>query len=177
MRLLSKPLVIPAMAFVAGVVVLPLGILVLAVSGLLSSDSTSTPPGWESTIGQAAVHASLQRRATGLHDPLAGTDAELAAGLKTYVNTCAGCHGDFRRRGWGAFGLYPRAPQFGRNLPALTPEEIYAAVKFGVRYSAMGANADMPDKEVWQVATFVSTLHSLPPSVSKVWTAKPKPKH
>jgi len=175
MRPLSKSFVLPLIAFLAGVVIVPLGVLIFAVAGLFSSDSTSTPPNWESTIGQIALQASLQRRAAGLHDPLKGNEAELAAGLKTYMNTCAGCHGDFRRRGWGASGLYPRAPQFGRNLPALTAEEIFSAVKSGVRYSAMGANGSpMTDKEAWQVATFVSRLHSLPPSVTDVWTAKPK---
>lgn len=173
MQLFSKPFVLPLTAFVAGVVILPLGVLVFAVSGLLSTDSTSAPPKWESTIGQMALQASLQRRAAGLHDPLKGGDAELAAGMKIYMNTCAGCHGDFRRRGWGATGLYPRAPQFGRDLPALTSEEIFATVKYGVRYSAMGANdGAMPDKDAWQVATFVSRLHALPRSVADVWTAK-----
>src|SRR5262249_13783144 len=153
--------VLPLIAFLAGIVILPLGVLVLAVSGLLSSDATSEPPKWESAIGQTALQASLQHRAARLHDPLKGTDAELAAGLTTYMNSWAGCHGAFRRRGWGTNGLYPRAPQFGRNLPPLTAEEIFAATKFGVRYSAMGANQDMPDKDLWQVATFVSRLHSL----------------
>jgi mono/diheme cytochrome c family protein len=177
MRPFSKPSVLSLIAFLAGVVVPPLCVLVFALSGLLSSDSTSTPPKWESTIGQIALQASLQRRAAGLHDPLKGSDAELAAGLKTYMDTCAGCHGDFRRRGWGVSGLYPRAPQFGRSPPVLTAEEIFSAVKFGVRYSAMGANeGQMTDKDAWQVATFVSRLHSLPRSVSDVWTAK-KPKH
>jgi len=177
MRPLAKFFVFPLMAFFAGVIALPLCVLVFALWGLLSSDSTSTPPRWESAIGQSALQASLQRRAAGLHDPLKGNDAELAAGLKTYVNTCAGCHGDFRRRGWGVSGLYPRAPQFGRNPPELTAEEIFSAVKFGVRYSAMGANeGQMTDKEAWQVATFVSRLRSLPPSVSDVWTAK-RPGH
>src|SRR5580765_2192097 len=173
MRPFSKPFVLPLIAFLAGVVIVPLGVLVFAVSGLFSSDSTSTPPKWESTIGQIALQASLQRRAAGLHDPLQGNEAELAAGLKTYMNTCAGCHGDFSRRGWGASGLYPRAPQFGKSPPLLTAEEIFAAIKFGVRYSAMGANdGQMSDKEAWQVATFVSKLHALPRSLSDVWTAK-----
>lgn len=177
MRRSSKPFVLPLIAFLAGVVILPFGVLAFAAWGLLSSDSTSTPPKWESTIGQIALQASLQRRAAGLHNPLTGNDAELAAGMKTYMNTCAGCHGDFRRRGWGVSGLYPRAPQFGRNPPVLTPEEIFSAVKFGVRYSAMGANGGlMTDREAWQVATFVSRLRSLPRSVSEVWTAK-RPGH
>ena len=177
MRPSSKRFVLPLIAFLAGVAVLPLGVLIFAVSGLLASDSTSTPPNWESTIGQMALQSSLQRRAAGLHNTLKGNEAELAAGLKTYMNTCAGCHGDFRRRGWGASGLYPRAPQFGRIPPVLTAEEIFSAVKFGVRYSAMGANDGlMTDRDAWQVATFVSRLRSLPRSVSDVWTAK-LPKH
>ncbi|MBV8975986.1 MAG: cytochrome c [Alphaproteobacteria bacterium] len=174
MQIASKSFVVPMIAFLGGVVLLPVCIFVLAVAGLLSSDATSTPPKWESAIGQAALHASLRRRASGLHDPLAGSDAELAAGLTTYMNTCAGCHGDFSRHGWGFNGLYPRAPQFGKAPPTLTAEETYAAVKFGVRYSAMGANQHMPEKDAWQVATFVSRLRSLPPAVSAAWTAKPK---
>jgi mono/diheme cytochrome c family protein len=86
---------------------------------------------------------------------------------------CAGCHGDAKARSdWGSKGFYPRVPQFWQGDAAdLTPEEAYAAIHDGIRYSGMGAWKDlMKDDDMWKVANFVARIHDLSPA------AKPKAK-
>jgi hypothetical protein len=50
-------------------------------------------------------------------------------------------------------------------------------VRHGVRYSGMGAwNEEMlPDKELWEVVTFLSRLNSLPAEVDAEWRKKGQP--
>ena len=160
-------------AFVAGTIVLPLGALLVSLLGWMPADAVSTPPVWESEIGQRALQASLERRSAGLVNPIKGSDAELLAGMQLFRDGCSGCHGDEGAVShWGNSNFYPRVPQFAQNPPSLSTPEMFIAVKYGIRYSGMFANKPMPEKDVWQVVTFLSRLNSLPPAVNKAWRAK-----
>ena len=148
-------------AFIAGLIAAPILVVLAGVAGRLPSGATSTPPKWESLIGMRALDASLEARAKGLRNPIAPNDtAAFAAGQKLYVDNCAGCHGE--RSGpskWGAGGFYPRVPQFWQEGSDVTPEEAYAAVHDGIRYSGMGAWRDlMKDDDMWKVANFVARI-------------------
>jgi mono/diheme cytochrome c family protein len=112
------------MAFVAGMLATPFVGLALALSGFISVDAASTPPGWESKIGQSGLEASLLRRSQGLVVPSPIGEAELIAGMNTYRNDCAGCHGDYGQHRSGG-GLYPPVPQFNQHPPALTAGEMF----------------------------------------------------
>lgn len=149
-------------AFVFGLVIAPLLLLAVGIFGWLPSNSTSEPPNWESSIGMQVLDASLEKRAKGLTNQIAGTNsAALAAGGKTYAKNCAGCHGSAKGpSAWGAKGFYPRAPQFFQEGSDVTAPEAYAAVRDGVRYSGMGAWRDlMKEDDMWRVANFVSNIH------------------
>jgi mono/diheme cytochrome c family protein len=153
-------------ALLIGCIVLPVVIVVLAVAGLLPSTATSSPPGIESSIGMRALDASLERRAEGLKNPIRADDhAAFAAGAKIYADGCAGCHGDTKGPSdWGSKGFYPRAPQFFQEGSDVTPEEAFAAIHDGIRYSGMGAWRDiMKDDDMWKVANFVASIRNLPP--------------
>jgi mono/diheme cytochrome c family protein len=161
-----------AAAFVIGILTLPLLILFWALAGLFPADAVSRPPGWESAIGQRALKASLAARAKSAVNPVRPNDeAALLAGMTTFRNDCAGCHGDAKLRSpWGEEDFYPRVPQFKRTPAPLTPEETYVAVRYGIRYSGMGAwNGQLTDTEIWQVANFVSRMRTLPPAVDRAW--------
>ena len=164
-------------AFVLGMIFLPLLLLLLAVTGMLPSDSVSAPPGWEEEIGERALDASLERRSAGLRNPVApGDEAALLAGMQIYRENCAGCHGGARGpSAWGSAGFYPRVPQFWQqHHEHVTPAEAFAAVEGGIRYSGMGAWRGMlTEQEIWQVANFVSRIHDLPPPVDARWRAGP----
>jgi mono/diheme cytochrome c family protein len=162
-------------AFIIGSIALPVLIVIIGILGFLPSNATSTPPGIESSIGMRALDASLERRSKGLKNPIAANDiAALTAGQKLYSDGCAGCHGGPKGpSAWGSKGFYPRVPQFWQgDMTDVTPEEAYAAVHDGVRYSGMGAWRDiMNDDDIWKVANFVARIHDLPPQL------KPKPAH
>ncbi len=148
-------------AFIIGLIALPLLLVIVAIAGWLPTDAASEPPRWESSIAMRALDASLEKRSDGLKNPIAEKDAAaLAAGKKIYADNCAGCHGDAKGPSdWGAKGLYPRAPQFLQQGSDVTAPEAYAAIRDGVRYSGMGAwRGQLNDRQMWQVANFVSSM-------------------
>jgi mono/diheme cytochrome c family protein len=166
-------------ALVVGLLALPVVLAVLALAGWLPADAVSQPPAWEVAIGERALDASLEARAKGVHNPIAASDSvALLAGEKLFRDNCAGCHGSATTDSpWGARNFYPRVPQFWRaeedDMPA--PEEAYIAVRDGIRYSGMGAwNGMLNERQLWQVANFVSRMHRLPPEVNRAWRAHGK---
>lgn len=153
-------------ALVIGSLVLPMLVVLVGVLGFLPSAATSSPPGIESSLGMRALDASLERRAEGLKNPVQRNDAAaLAAGSKVYGNNCSGCHGSARGASiWGSKDFYPRAPQFFQEDNDVTPEEAFAAVHDGIRYSGMAAWRDqMKEDDMWKVANFVASIRNLPP--------------
>lgn len=166
-----------ALIFVLGLLALPVIFLVVALIGWLPSDAVSQPPGWEVAIGEQALDSSLAARAKGLRNPIAASDtAALLAGMKLFRDDCAGCHGSAHAdSAWGARNFYPRVPQFWHveedDVP--TAEDAFVAVRDGIRYSGMGAWRGMlSEKQMWQVANFVSRMQHLPPDVNRAWQAK-----
>lgn len=146
---------------VIGLIAAPLFFALAGVAGFLPSDSSSDPPKWESSVGMRALDASLEKRSSGLKNPIAPTDsAALAAGAKIYGDNCSGCHGSAKGpNDWGAKGLYPRAPQFFQQGSDVTPPEAFAAIHDGIRYSGMGAwTGQLKDDEMWKVANFVASI-------------------
>lgn len=154
-------------------------ILVLAAAaiaarmGFFPVAATSTPASMEKGIAGSVLKASLARQASGLKNPLEPTSEVLLAGLKTFQNNCAGCHGNAKGPShWGNDNFYPRVPQFGQHPPRLTSLEMFVATKHGIRYSGMGAwDGMMSDEEIWKVATFLEHLNSLPSDVRAAWQA------
>lgn len=149
--------------FAAGLVAAPVLVVLAATMGWLPSNAVSAPPKWETSIGGRALDASLEKRAKGLKNPIAANDATaLAAGRQLYAMNCAGCHGDAKGASdWGSKGFYPRVPQFWQDRVEISPEEAYAAVHDGIRYSGMGAWRDlMKEDDMWKVANFVSRIQA-----------------
>jgi mono/diheme cytochrome c family protein len=150
-------------AFVTGLITLPVVFALAGVAGRLPSDATPQPPGWESSMGMRALDASLEKRSDGLTNPIAaGDSAALAAGGKIYTAKCASCHGDAKAPSvWGGKGFYPRAPQFFQEGSDVTPPEAYAAIHDGIRYSGMGAWRDlMKQDDMWKVANFAASIRA-----------------
>ena len=148
--------------FILGLVAGPLLLVLAGLLGWLGSTGTGNPPGWEVSLGGRMVDAALEKRSEGLKNPIAaGDSAALAAGRKLYAMNCSGCHGTAQAKSdWGSKGFYPRVPQFWQGDAAdLTPEEAYAAIHDGIRYSGMGAWTDlMKEDDMWKVANFVARI-------------------
>jgi mono/diheme cytochrome c family protein len=156
-----------------GVVLLVLIVAGAARLGWCSVNATATPPDWEVKLNQSILQASLNRQAKGLINPVQPTNDVLIAGMKAFKMNCAGCHGQSGQPSqWGTRGFYPRVPQFGDHPPELSAPQMFVAIKYGIRYSGMGAwDGMMSDEEIWKVATFLEHIRSLPPEVQANWKA------
>ena len=160
-----------------GLVLAPLAVAGAARAGVLSLTAIAPPPAWETNLGRSALHGSVSRAARRLPEsPPAATEEDLRGGLRLYRMNCAGCHGDYGRPSdWGTTSFYPRVPQFAESPTTLTTREAFFVVKNGVRYSGMGAWRNlMNDADIWRVASFVSRMRSLPPSVEERWNKPPQ---
>jgi thiosulfate dehydrogenase len=161
-------------AFLIGLLILPLSILILALLGLLPVHATATPSDFEKSIAIKSMHASIHHNISGIKNPLSASEEALLSGLKMYRNNCAGCHGDYNQPSpWGTKNFYPRVPQFAQEASNLSAEEMFVVVKNGVRYSGMASwNGLISDTEIWRIVTFLSHLDSLPPTVETAWKRK-----
>jgi len=171
------PVVAAVVAGVAGICFLPLAALIAGFLGYIPVDGVSKPPMWEEKIAHEILEASLEKRAEGLVNPLKGTDEELLAGMRSFKDNCSVCHGDYMEPSkWGSTSFYPRVPQFGVHSHDMHEEhehdaaQMFVAVKYGIRYTGMGAwNGMLTDEQIWQTVTFLSRLDSLPPAVEEKW--------
>jgi len=141
--------------------------------GYFPVNAVATPPRLEVTLNQSILQASLSNQAKGLTNPLQPNSDVLLAGMKVFKMNCAGCHGQpGKPSSWGTKGFYPRVPQFADDPPPLAAAEMFVAIKYGIRYSGMGAwDGMMPDEDIWKVATFLEHMNSLPPQVQANWSA------
>jgi len=135
--------------------------------------ATAVPPALEWKVNQSVLRASLDRQAKSLKSPIQPSNEVLIAGMKIFKMNCTGCHGEFGKPSqWGSKGFYPRVPQFADQPPPLSAPQMFVAIKYGIRYSGMGAwNGMMPDQDIWKVATFLEHIGSLPPEVQANSTA------
>ena len=148
--------------------------LVLATTarfGYWPVNATSAPPGLEWKVNQSILQASLNRQAKGLTNPVQPSNEVLIAGMKIFKMNCAGCHGQpGLPSAWGTKGFYPRVPQFGDQPPSLSAPQMFIAIKYGIRYSGMGAwDGMLSDDDIWKVATFLEHIGSLPTEVQANW--------
>jgi mono/diheme cytochrome c family protein len=157
-----------------GIVLVPLGFFCVLQAGFWPTAATSQPSSWESRMALRALQASVERAALPQPNPITASEENLLAGMKTFKNGCAGCHGDADRPSqWGTTSFYPRVPQFAREPPQLTESQMFWAVKHGVRYTGMAAwDGLLPDDEIWKVVTFLSHLEHLPPRVAEEFHRK-----
>ena len=159
--------------FVLGTLFLPAVVLSLAGTGRLPVVATENPPRWEQGLLHFALERSLARQVPQLQNPVAPTEENLLAGMKTFRDGCAGCHGEADKKSrWGTEEFYPRVPQFGFEPPRLSEAHIFWVIKNGVRYSGMGGNGGTggySDEQIWKVASFLSRLNALPRNVAVEW--------
>jgi mono/diheme cytochrome c family protein len=172
------------LGFLAGVLALPLAILIIARLGLLPINANTSPAGWESAFAHMALDASAAHQAPKLSNPIAPNEENLMAGVKLFKNDCAGCHGtpNTAAENETNVNLYPNAPQFALHPPRKPDYQLFWIARGGVRYTGMFAWAgqfapdasgyDPSDEKIWTAVTFLTHLNSLPPSVEAEWHKK-----
>jgi mono/diheme cytochrome c family protein len=92
-----------------GIVLVPLGLFFVLRAGFWPTAATSQPSSWESRLASRALQASVERVAPAEPNPITANEENLLAGMKTFKNGCAGCHGDADGPShWGTTAFYPR---------------------------------------------------------------------
>jgi mono/diheme cytochrome c family protein len=162
---------------VSGALLLILGALLYLRLEFAEVRSDLPPSGWESRLMNSAVRASVRREAPEVASPLPATDANLIAGGKSFLNNCAGCHGDPRKSEDNSSTLFPPIPQLPKVGTQYTEAQVFWIAKHGIRRSGMFANGKWyPDNELWTVAAFVKRIKDLPPAVRAALEEKPATK-
>jgi mono/diheme cytochrome c family protein len=159
--------------FVIGLLLIPAIAAVVAFSGNLPVAATAKPPMWERRMAGMALDPAVEKEAAGLASPIAGNDDDLMKGMKVYRENCAGCHGSpGKASAWGRSNFYPPTPQLSERGVDDPVPNIFAVVKYGVRYTGMAGWKDqLPDDDLWRVATFLHQVKTLPAAVDSAWRA------
>ena len=154
--------------FIAGLIVLILGVAGYLRFGFLDVRSDAPVSGLTARVLYSGIHASVRRTAPKVQNPLPQSDETLIAGGKLYLNDCVGCHGEPGQPP-SEFGatFYPPAPQFPTLGTKYTESEVYWVANHGIRRTGMSAQASSyKDVELWKLAAFISRFPNLPPAVS-----------
>jgi thiosulfate dehydrogenase len=158
--------------FFLGVIV-GIGLVVLAsyffvTRGGIFMGTNTKPLPLEGAIAGAAIRASIGKNADD-PSPLPADETNLLAGAKTYMQTCAGCHGRLDQASSNAKNFYPHAPHLLPPSKGVTDDPVGAThwiVQNGIRFSAMPSfNQKLSDSEIWRVSLFLGNADKLPASV------------
>lgn len=175
-----------ALGLVTGLLIIPVGAVLVAWLGFMPTIAKARPPAWEGRFAHMALMAAAARRAPQLTNPIPPTEANLLKGVKLFKGDCAGCHGSAAVTVDTSVGLYPDAPHFAKHHPRAPDWQLFWIVKNGVRYSGMFSwdgqwgkdsitGKDSTDEKIWTTVTFLKHLDSLPPSVDAEWHKKSSP--
>jgi len=158
----------------AGVLLTFLGGALALRFGSWRVDATAEPSDLERRVMHGVLDRALEREASQASAPFTIGNERLLAGMKTYRQGCAGCHGGAAERStWGTTAFYPRAPQFGFDEVEHSDVEVFWIVKNGIRYTGMAAwKSLLSDEQIWEVSTFLTRIRSLPPPVAAEWTRR-----
>lgn len=144
--------------------------------GLVPANADAQPSALERWAARLSLHATVNREAAALTDPLSPDAASLQAGMKLYGSNCIVCHGAADGRPSNiAMGLYQNAPQLGRHGVEDDPEgETYWKVAHGIRLTGMPSfDKTLTQTQLWQVTAFLKHMDSLPPDVAIKWKRMP----
>lgn len=151
------------------IVVLIAGGYLFVRGGGVSLATTAPPLPLEKTIARIALHASIGK-AGDRNDPLPLDDRDMLAGVETYKEHCAVCHGVPGRASTAiSKGMFPSPPVLFEKKDMVTddPEGVtYWKVTHGIRLSGMpGFDEALSETQRWQVTMLVAHAGNLSPAV------------
>jgi mono/diheme cytochrome c family protein len=152
------------------ILIIVAGVLV-AMLGYVNMRADDPPSKMESAIAMRAMDASVERAAPKLKNPLDANEANLTAGARLYREHCTLCHGDpTHQKAPLAETLNPPAPQFMEDMADMPENENFYILQHGVRWTAMpGWKTVLSEEQMWQLVTFLSHMHELPPGAKGVF--------
>ncbi len=161
---------------VATVLVGLLGAYLILRSGLIPANADAKPGGLELWAAGTSLDATLRSKAPKGPNPVALTDANLAAGIALYGQHCAICHGTSAGASSAspvAKGLYPAPPQLADEGVEDDPEGVtYWKIKHGIRLTGMPSwGSSLTDQQIWTLALFLKHMDKLPAAPRQAWAA------
>jgi mono/diheme cytochrome c family protein len=171
-----NPLTIVVLTFVGTLAAFAIVALGTIMTGLIPANADATPGRLETWAAKRSLHATLDRVATRLQDPLPVDDSTLTHGARLYGIYCATCHGAADGKASAiARGLYQRAPQFAKDDVTDDPTGVtYWKITHGIRLTGMPAfDSTLTTEQRWAIATFLARQDSLTPTAKAVWKALP----
>ncbi|HEY3674612.1 MAG TPA: c-type cytochrome [Candidatus Tumulicola sp.] len=153
------------------VVALVVGYLIVR-AGALPANADAKPPAIERWIARTSLRATIDREAPRAANPVPATDANLLAGLNSYLANCAVCHGAADAKATNiAAGLYLRAPQLAGHGVEDDPDGVtFWKIYHGIRLTGMPSYAKtLNTQQIWQITAFLSHMDRLPANVDARW--------
>ncbi len=164
---------------IAGAIVGALLVAYVAVTaGLVPANADGRPGSMERWAARTSLGVAVARGSSSLTNPLQADDDTLIAGIKSYGQHCAICHGDSTGRPtYVGFGLYQHAPTLGHHGVEDDPDaETYWKITHGIRFTGMPSfSRTLSDEQRWQLATFLKHMDKLPARAQAAWKAVKAP--
>ena len=155
-------------AFVIGLIILPLFGWLYFRFGYAPVATASSPMPFEKRLAQLALNARIQKEAP-KDSPLQASDVNYQAGAHIYRENCAICHGlPGQPASATSKGMYPRPPQLfkGHGVTDDPAGETYWKVSNGIRLTGMPAYTNsLSPTEMWQVSLLLANADKLPQQV------------
>ena len=153
------------------ILILALGLL-FALEGFVSMRADKPPTGMEKSLAGRAMDASIARDAPKATNPVTADEANLVLGARLYRDHCTLCHGDLAHpKSLLADSLNPPPPQFMNDMADMPDYQNFYILQHGIRWTAMpGWKNVLTDQQIWQLVTFLSHMHELPPAAKQVFT-------
>lgn len=145
-------------------------------TGAMPANADAKPGRLETWAAKRSLHATLNRDAVSLQDPLPASDSTMTEGVRLYGAYCAVCHGASDGKASAvARGLYQHAPQFAKHDVADDPAGVtYWKITHGIRFTGMPAfDSTLTTEQRWAIATFLAHQDSLPPEALATWKGLP----
>jgi mono/diheme cytochrome c family protein len=152
------------LAFVVGLIVLPLFGWLYFRFGYAPVATASSPMPFEKQLAHMALDARIRKEAP-KNSPLQASEENYQAGVHIYRVNCAVCHGlPGQATTPTSKGMYPRPPELfkGHGVTDDPVGETYWKVANGIRLTGMPAYADsLTEGERWQVSLLLANADKL----------------
>jgi mono/diheme cytochrome c family protein len=152
------------------IAIFALGVL-CALLGFVNMRADNPPSKMETALAGRAMDASVARSAPKLTNPVTAGETSLVAGARLYSEHCTLCHGDpAHPKSQLADSLNPPAPQFTNDMADMPEDQNFFILQHGIRWTAMpGWKNVLSEQQTWQLVTFLSHMHDLPPAAKQVF--------
>lgn len=153
----------PLSVFLVAALLVAIGILGFAYSGLYNVAASSPHSGFSNWLMSTTSHASIERRAGDVDVPDLGDDALVRAGANDFDAMCVGCHGAPGQapEAMGQ-GLNPPAPDLADSAGHMNAAELFWVTKHGIKMTGMPAwGATHDDDALWPVVALLTRLPEL----------------